>query len=290
MGQVLRAAGPKPRTVAGPGPLPPAEPPMPEYRRDEEGDGEGESGLTQWPEGGGLDENDRMLMRRTPGGKFPTPVLPSTLLPAHFKHARQTAWGTPLGKTIPADQKASGRFGLEFDLKKRRNQRKLASTAMISASAADEPNVYAHELGHVAYEFDVPTATKQNFQRMTNKVIQDLIHDLQEHGPLSRDPIEREAEWGRLTARYPRAITFNYLQFLENARKQPSATKAHRAALYHEAFSELFGQYMTNPSAFRAAFPGFYDYYRNPVFKGTEYVGGKPVRAPQSARSPRPPR
>lgn len=223
------------------------------------------SGLTEWPkQEGELDENDAMLMQRAPGGEFPTPVLPSMLLPAHFKHARQTAWGTPLDKTIPADQKASGRFGLEFDLKKRRSQRELANTVLISADAAGRPNVYAHELGHVAYEFDVPQEVKRTFQRMTNKVLMDMTGDLRSNGPLPKDPEERLAAFERLTGRYPKAIVFNFLQHSND-----------RAALYHESFAELFGQYMVNPSAFKSAYPGFYGYFKSSVFRGREYIGSK---------------
>jgi hypothetical protein len=228
-----------------------------------------------------LDENDAMFMRRKRYGKdlkFPGPsVSPTSLLPEHFKVARMVTLGTPLTGAVDNPLKngstAHGLFGSDFSTGTIKRQRTPANQILIDAKSIDTPQVYAHELNHAIYQFDISPKERETFQKMVNKVVQDFMHDAQAARSATGQPSLDENALKQVSERYPKSILGPFGSYTKD-----------RARVYHESFAEMGGQYMLNPRAFKEKFPGFYDYFRN-VYRGKEYVGGDAVTAQGNDRN-----
>lgn len=222
----------------------------------------------EWPAHGSYDENDAMLMRRKDASgkdmQFPTPVLPSTLLPPKFANARNIAWGSPYGRSMGDNSNLRGGFGEEFNASKRATQAEPVNTAQIASDSADVPGTYVHELGHSMWQFDLPEGSKDRaaFTSMFRQLVTEWRTEAQ-RAVLGQPPERRKAAIDAVTSRYPRSIINNFVVY----QKDPN-----RAV--HEAFAETFAQYMLNPSAFKRAYPALYEGMHSIV--GAEYIGGKP--------------
>ena len=207
---------------------------------------------TEWPADlNAPDENDAMLVHRTDAQgkplKFPVPERMSNLLPPHFVNARKTAWGTPLGKEIPGRPDADAQYGLSFDPRKEpvvedpnhKGYRLSPNTVTVEPSVIDTPASATHEIGHAIYDRDLTKQQREEFDWIV------------EQAARSPNP--------------PKAIARYAAEFPDDPYNR-----------HHETFAELWGHYMANPTAFKAAYPGIYDTLKR-FAGGYEYIGGKPT-------------
>lgn len=205
----------------------------------------------------GKDENSDVLSR----------VPPSRFLPERFKNARNVTYGTPTTKQITINGKPEpqlhGLFGRAFDPRKSPNDAKglPRNTALISAQDRDETATYAHETFHSMWVGDLRREERASFQHEADVVLEAFQKDL---GALLYPANGRTAlKYGEAVAKaadkYPKAIVTSSYQY----QGQPER-------MYDEMFSELGGQYIANPKAFKKAYPALYGWYRKLV--GREFI------------------
>jgi len=222
------------------------------------------SPVTEWPEGHN-DKNENEDLLRT--------HAPSILLDSRFKHARQMLYGSPLSGKIDRNPHALGMYGAKFvsgpesgkiatDSENAVIPEQQQNTALISKEAGDQPQTFAHELGHSMWKNDLTPAEQTEW----NFIFDRIIHDREEELGKARDanPEVGSKQWSeiykRISSSYPKAIMWYDLYGEKEMKRE-------------EAFAELQGQYMANPSAFKAKYPDVYNYFK--VLNRKEFIKGK---------------
>jgi hypothetical protein len=212
----------------------------------------------EWPlDPTGKDENADLLLR--------TP--PSSLLPERFRNGRNVTYGTPLTKQITDRDTGEripglhGLFGRPFDPRPGPLPR---NTVLIAADARDEAAAYAHETFHSIYAGDLTPAERASWKAQVDSSLDAFNRDLAAilYPPSGRAKVTGGEAIEKAAERHPKAIvTYNY-QYQGDPER-----------MYDEAFSELGGQYMANPSAFKKAYPKLYGWFRSTI--GREFIGGQ---------------
>lgn len=208
----------------------------------------------EWPKSGTANENDALLLK----------TRPSLLLPDRFTNARQVLYGSPLSGQIADAPSSLGLYGTQFKPgpESGRMGDQYDNTIQIARKASDATDVYTHETGHAVYEKDLTDAERAQWKNVYDGVWGQLRQKVAEAGVRRTDP-DASAKIAKIAQQFPRAI----IEYRGGSSKEQGGTG------YQESFSELFGQYMANPSAFRATYPGVYGYFRNLI--GQEYIQAK---------------
>jgi hypothetical protein len=222
------------------------------------------------------DENYEILTRQNP----------SALLPERFHHARNAAWYTPLDERMflsndnppfaaaglpppgPVDRTPghqSGFYdgayhanfmGVDYDPSPLGPVPGRFDTVAVSRRSGPMRNaaVNAHELGHLIVN-DLTDAEWNEWSNKMAAVKDEIATKFRAAG------IRSLADDGaqNILAFYPKAVGM-YLMAYPN----PSQAK-------QEAFAELNGQYLANPTAFKKTWPGWYDFYKR-IYGGREYI------------------
>jgi hypothetical protein len=201
---------------------------------------------TEWPTAPtARDENHDLLFNR----------VPSDLLPEKFTHARRVRWGSPITGYLPDDQLAeaakpwSDNTPADAFVPDPVQGGRYYNNILIAGShrAGERPAVAAHELGHIVGTLDFTAAQRNEWIQIHQRVVQAAVADAQAAGLTSWETPAGKA----ILDRYPKAILM-YGDRLD------------------ESFAELFGQYMANPSAFKAKYPDIYGWYHKQI--GVEYI------------------
>jgi diguanylate cyclase (GGDEF)-like protein len=222
---------------------------------------------SEWPKDPKVnDENDSLVLKRDPKGKIIGVTLPSKILPAKFKTARNADWGSPIKGEFPS--KDRGQTGLDFDPKKQRVQKGPVPSILISRSAEDQPGTYAHEVNHVVWNHDLKEPDKALWRQEFNRVMQGVQADFRAIPPNAPNAKALKAQ---ILAKYPNAVIL-YAGLHKNDPERA----------YNEAFAELGGQYMMNPTAFKTAHPQTYNVIRQ-IYGGQEYIKKTPAGGKRSA-------
>jgi len=211
------------------------------------------------------DENDALFVRRFDRNGAPLPsaqivAMPSDVLPKHFKNARSIAWGSPITGRIDGAPDAFGAYGLAFGTKERdaqrRDSRRMTSagvratnenTAELSRFVGTDPGTAAHEVNHAVWEKDLSEPQRQAFRDLA---MSQIAAASRAHGTPAFDA---------LAAKIPQAVKAYFDAFHAD----------HEHAL-DESFAELGAQYILNPSAFKATYPDWYNYFK--AIYGVEYI------------------
>lgn len=223
----------------------------------------------EFPQTADSDENDSMFIQRTDPQtrqplQFPVPVNPSTLLPAHFKNARNVRYGSPLSGQIDSEGTRGmygGNFesGVPWDTQFKNSDPapspSTPDTVLISKSDATEPGTYAHEINHAVYEKDLTPVQRRQFDQTAGGAMDQMVS-------------------GKIASSLPMSI-------------RDHAWDDNRTVAVHEAFAELGAQYMLNPSAFKSKYPDWYGMFKQ-FYGGKEYVRAR-TGGGDSSDSDRPP-
>jgi len=221
--------------------------------------------MAEWPVPANrvANENEQLLADRTP----------AQLLPSRFTNARQVRYGEPRSGNIsttvpeaPSDAYAvygtqfvtgpqSGRMGTEYD-----------NSILVNPQAQDMTDVLAHETFHAVWNKDLVPQEQAQFRALYDGAIEDVRRQAAAAGirPGTPGAAEKVAELAKRML--PAAI---YASLSDQGATDSSVR-------YDEAFSELGGQYMMNPTKFRETYPKIYGWYRQLV--GTEYTVPKEKR------------
>jgi hypothetical protein len=222
----------------------------------------------EWPKDpNSRDENADYFLRNPP----------SRDLPERFRNGRRITYGTPITKQITfngqPDPLSMGLFGRPFDPRPGPLPR---NTALIAAQARDEPATYAHETFHSIYAGDLTPSERTDFKRIMDpifaahsKEVGRLLYPTQGRSTLNLPQASLKAAEN---LKLPRVAVYGQLY----ATGDPEAK-------YDEAFSELGGQYMLNPTAFKSTYPEIYNWYKRLI--GREYIGVSKSSAKPMSRS-----
>lgn len=216
----------------------------------------------EWPPHNSLapNENDAMLQDV---GKV------QALLPDQFAKAKAARLGGQYpGKILDAPD-ASGLWGAKFPsghmdfangeygnniLLSRDATGMKAKPGQGGADGYDVmTNVLPHELGHAAWHGDLTDEQRAAYTKLYQQNLAEA--QAEARGGMPMDQVMR---------RHPLAI----LSYASQAAQKPDTLDP-----VDESFSEMFGQFMANPSAFKAAHPREYGFYRG-LF-GREYIQQK---------------
>jgi hypothetical protein len=216
---------------------------------------------SEWPKNpNDLDENDSLFVtRKDPKTgaplKYPIPNFHFTKkLPDRFKNARSVSWGAPAKGLIDKDPDTRGQYGVRFDPRKPKEA--TANTILVSRTGTDTPGTWAHEVGHAIYTKDLEASERTEFDGMVDSTLRRFLTETQAvpAGP------KRGEHLMTIAAKYPKAIIGKFVQY-----------KNEPARIHNEAFAELNSQYLANPSAFKAAYPAYYNEFKK-LYGGKEYI------------------
>jgi hypothetical protein len=233
---------------------------------------------------------------------FITTVSPYKYLPARFKTALNTTYGSPInsksGDALTVDGAAA--HPGSPDARYAGLYKGDDNSVLVSRKTGEDRNtmINLHEFGHVVYDKDLTRDERKQWEALHRRyaairgyVTSETTAKMKKFEELEDRRVALQRKGNDPTAvkdleKNRREIdrTMSQIRLMENdpSKQSPRALAEYKNDPWH-SFAPMFAHYIANPTKFEKTYPDMYGYFKN-VFGGKEFKG-----ANKQASGPAPP-